>query len=230
MIRESIIPKTKEEWLSLRTKDLTSTDVSALFGISPYSTAFELWHRKKEGTIIELDPNERMEWGNYLQDSIAKKFADAEKMTIREKNEYIRIPELRIGSSFDFEIQSDQNRIFEIKNVDRSVYADQWIEEEGKIEAPPHIEMQVQHQLLVSGCKSAVLGVLVGGNKGILINRKADALIHSAILDKAVEFWASIDANTPPVPDFTKDAEIISKVYGYSEIGKVFDVRCNNKL
>ena len=63
MTRESIIPASEEEWLKLRTLDVTSTESPALFGLSPYMTKFELWHRKKSGEVYTIKDNERMFWG-----------------------------------------------------------------------------------------------------------------------------------------------------------------------
>src|SRR3990167_5628915 len=99
-----IKPTSEADWLSLRTLDITSTEISALFGCSPYSTAFELWHRKKSGVIVQLKENERMFWGTKLQDAIAAGIAEEQGWAIRRMNEYIRNAELRIGSSFDFAI------------------------------------------------------------------------------------------------------------------------------
>ena len=53
MTVQTITPSSKQDWLKARTEDITSTEVSALFGISPYTTAFELWHRKHDGFEVE---------------------------------------------------------------------------------------------------------------------------------------------------------------------------------
>ena len=98
----TILPKDKQSWLEARLQDITSTEVSALFGISPYLTEFELWYQKKEKTIVELQENERMKWGTLLQDSIAQGIAEEQGWKIRRMDEYIREDELRAGSSFDF--------------------------------------------------------------------------------------------------------------------------------
>ena len=218
-------PKTKEEWLSLRAQDLTSTEVSALFNISPYMTSFELWHQKKKSQITEIGENERMTWGTRLENAIAQGIAMDNGWTIKPFKEYLNIPELRIGSSFDFRYTGDNGSegILEIKNVASLIYRDGW-EVEGKdVEAPPHIEMQLQHQMLVSGLDHACIGALIGGNKVILIHRKADETIHRAILDRVAKFWDTIDKNQEPSADFIKDAGFIATLYSYAEPGKVIE-------
>ena len=219
MAIHSITPKDRADWLARRAEDITSTDVAALFDCSPYCTAFELWHRKKDGTIVELEPSDRMRWGVRLQDSIAHGIAEDQGWTIRRMDEYMRDDELMIGASFDFAIGDDG--LLEIKNVDSLQFKDGWIVDGDSIEAPAHIELQLQHQLAVSGRAFAYIGALVGGNRVVLIKREPDAKIIAAIKSKVKAFWQSIADNKPPTPNFERDAEMISKLYGYAEVGKV---------
>jgi len=241
MNTEIITPKNEPHWLELRTNDITSTDVSALFNISPYLTHFELWHRKKNKTVVELEPSEVMKWGQRLQDAIAHGVAEDNGWEIRRMAEYIRIPELRIGSSFDYELfpleynPKDVNftelGILEIKNVFGLIFKDQWLEDEGgNIEAPPHIEIQVQHQLLVSDRAFAYIATLVSGNKVVLLKREPNPSIQQAIKTKCAEFWASIDSGEEPKPDFSQDAEFIGKLMNYAEPGKVVDFRSDTSF
>lgn len=227
---ESIIPKDKQEWLELRAKDITSTEIAALFGISPYITEYELWHRKKNNLIVEIAENERMKWGTLLQDSIAEGVAEEQGWNIRRMEEYGRIPELRIGSSFDFSIEGVDTGLLEIKNVDGLQFKKGWIIDGDNVEAPPHIELQVQHQLLVSGRSYAYIGALIGGNDLVLIRREPSAKIHDAIRQKTAAFWKSIDAGNPPPPNFEMDSKFIATLYGYSEPGKVVSVAENEEI
>lgn len=218
-----IIPFTDEQtWLEARLKDITSTEVSALFGISPYTTPFELWHRKKDGVVVRLEDNQRMRWGRRQQDSIAAGIAEDEGWTIRKMTEYIRNPDLRVGSSFDFAIGEDG--LLEVKNVDGLVYKQEWSEDEKGIQAPLHIEIQVQHELLVSGRDYCYIGALVGGNKDVLIKRTRDLAVIEAIIQRVAEFWQSIEDNNPPPPDYEADAEFIGKLFGYATPGKLLNV------
>lgn len=207
---KSVLPDNKDHWLSLRTKVITSTEVSALFGMSPYQTAFELWHRKRSGDSVVIEENERMKWGTYLQPSIAAGIAKDRGWEIREKSEFVYSDD-RIGSSFDYEITSEQ-ALLEIKNVDSMVYYKTWKPEE----APPHIELQVQHQLLCAGLKTAYIGALVGGNELILLKRAASKNLQEMITSKVAAFWKSVEENNPPSPNFQKDAEFIISLHNYA--------------
>lgn len=226
---QTILPKDESHWLQLRTEDITSTDVAALFGLSPYQTKFELWHRKNDKTVVQLEQNERMLWGTRLQDAIAAGIAEEQNWKIKRMTEYIRNPQTRIGSSFDFSIES--GGILEIKNVDSLAFRDGWlVDEEDNIEAPPHIELQVQHQLAVSGRDIAHIGALVGGNKLVLIKRERDDKVINSIQNEVSKFWKSIEDKKPPEPDFAKDADMIKQIYAFSSPGSMMDARGDQDL
>lgn len=244
-----IVPYANEaEWLALRAQDLTSTDIAALFGLSPYKTAFELWHEKKAGERGDFAENDRMKWGKRLEPAVAAGIAADMGWAIRPMKEYIRLDGLRLGSSFDFRVQrgsipselpsgnprspadSAEDAHLEIKCVDFLVFRDGWVVDEGFIEAPAHIEIQVQHQMLVSGLRRAYIGVMVSGNRIEVIEREADDAVQAGILAKAAEFWRSIDENNPPDPVMPDDAEAVIRMNQYAEPGKFLDARGDAEL
>jgi len=230
--KEVINPSSEERWLKLRTHDITSSEVSALFGCCPYLTHFKLWHLKQAATIERLEESEDMAWGKALEPVIAQTLAEKNGWQIRPKKEYIRLPALRIGSSFDFEVEeSDGRRILEIKNVNQFAFKDNWIiHEDGSIEAPPHIEFQVQHQMLVSGIQKATIAALVGGSRPRILQREFDEKVGAAILRKVAEFWSSIDRNDPPPPNFAEDARFIFDMHGKAKEGEVLNAHDDGEL
>jgi len=204
----------QDQWLAERTKDVTSTEVSALYGLSPYLTEYELFHQKRQGHVVKFEANERMKWGNRLEAAIAHGAAEDQGWKISKLNVYMRDISARLGSSFDFQIDSssDGPGILEIKNVDWLQYKQKWIDDgAGNIEAPEHIELQIQHQMEVSGHNWCALVALVGGNEQKVILRNRDRSIGQDIRGKVGEFWERIAANRAPSPDYTADAEFIIK-------------------
>lgn len=224
-----ITPRDKAHWLELRSKNINSTDVSSLFGVNPYCSEFELWHRLKEGTVHTIEENDRMFIGSGLETAIANMAAKKNDWQVQPLKSYFQREELRLGSSFDFMIVDPTHNgslmfgdhwptaILEIKNVDYLQYKKTWIEEGDEIEAPPHIELQVQTQLLVSGLTEAYLCALVGGNDLKVIHRKANPSVHKAILSKVAQFWKSIEDNAPPKINFEIDAEFVASLHNYAE-------------
>lgn len=229
--RQTIQYATEAEWLAARNLDVTSTEASALLGASPYMTEFEL-HHIKAGTLAANDfaANDRMKWGNRLESAIAEGIAEDYGLIVEPFKVYVRVPELRMGSSFDYKVvglvegfSGDETAremfrkfgpgILEIKNVDGLQFKRGWIEDGEQIEAPPHIEIQVQHQMFVADMAWSMIAPLVGGNTPKLVIRERDYEIGQVIVQKAIEFWSRVNSGTPPKPDFLEDADTISRLY-----------------
>jgi predicted phage-related endonuclease len=229
-----IIPFTTEQaWLDERAKDVTSTESAALFGLSPYVTRFDLWHRKKSGIAPVFESNERMECGNFLESGIAALLARRNGWEIRPMKDYRRIPGERTGSSFDFEILNHPEgpAHLEIKNVDFLAFRDGWIEhDDGEFEAPQHIELQVQHQMMVSGYPRAFIGALIGGNRPIVIERLRDDAVIAAIRHRIKQFWRDVDDGIEPPPLMPEDAEAVIRMNQFAEPGKILDASTDEKI
>lgn len=194
MERKIIQFTTEQAWLELRKKDLTSSDdIPTLFGCGR-QTIEELRENKLNCTSPKFELNERIQWGVRFEPSIAEEFAERNRWIIRKKKEYIRLSDLRIGSSFDYEIIDDVkgNGLIEAKNVDGLVYKKEWITTGFEIEAPVRIELQLQSELLVSGLSYGFICACVGGNKGICLPREANKKIQQEILRKADKFWKEV--------------------------------------
>jgi putative phage-type endonuclease len=232
MTTEIIVPSNQEHWLAMRKLDVTSTESACLFGESPYMTRFDLWHRKRTGIVPEFKTNDRMAWGNRLEAAIAYGIAEEQGWEIKPMKEYFRNPDLRMGSSFDFVITSLGEPVhLEIKNVDYLAFRDGWLEhEDGSIEAPTHIELQVQHQMAVSGFKRAFIGAFIGGNRGVVIERLRDEAVIAAIKAKVADFWRTVDAGQEPDPVMPGDAEVLIRLNQYAKPGKVLDASSDDVL
>jgi len=235
-------PKDREEWLALRHGFVSSTEVSALFGLSPYVTKFELFHVKRGNKPSELETNERMEWGLRMEEAIARAIADVYGVKVRKLNAYVS-NDSGMGASFDYEIVGVKDDatpddkvlqemyrdlgpgILEIKNVDWLVWKRSWSNDEGRMEAPAHIEVQVQAQLHTIERSWAAIGVLVGGNSLRLLVRERDPVVGEN-LERAIRtFWREVKANKVPDIALPQDAELIAYLYNYAEPGKVLDAQ-----
>jgi putative phage-type endonuclease len=238
----TIEPEDREHWLTLRQADVTSTDSAALLGVSPYRTALDVYLDKTGKGTPAFTDSERMFWGRVLEPAVAEGLAQRYGLTVRPITEYMRSANVdRLGASFDYEIvdvdplaaapevaetaatlaalhAEHGPGILEIKTVDYLQYRDTWlVHDSGEVEASPHIEVQVQHQLAVSGRGWAAIGVLVAGNSSLLVTRTRHAEAISAIEAAASAFWAQVDAGTPPAVDGHRDERTISLLYPVSD-------------
>ena len=53
--------------------------------------------------------------------------------------------------------------------------------------------------------------------------RERDREIGKAIREEAEKFWMSVAAGTPPPPEYPRDADMVCKLYGYAEPGKMLE-------
>lgn len=254
VIREFITPRDEAHWLAMRATDLTSTDVAALFGLSPYKTRFDLWHEKKSGVPVTLADTKVLARGRWWEAPIADGVARERGWIVRPFKDYGRLPEHRIGSSFDYRIlnadhqqpitataisrgmaglpvwaDDPRDAILEIKSVNFRAFRDGWTVEDDYIEAPAHIELQVQHQMLVSGLSRAYIAAATDFDHIHVIEREADPKVHAGILAAAAEFWRSIEANEEPEPEMPRDAQSVIAMYQYAGAG-VLDMRDNEEV
>ncbi len=191
---------------------MTSTESAALFGLHPRTTEFELWHRKKDGVIVEVEDNNRMKWGRRFEAPIAEGMAEDLGVEVEPFKEYLTHPEEpRMGSSFDYKMTDKHGNVglMEVKNVGVDVYRNVWSEEE----APPFIEIQVQHEMEVAGMDFCLIVALVGGNDPKTIWRNRDRAMGLRIRHRIHTFWKSIEANEPPSPVYEKDADFIISMH-----------------
>src|SRR5258708_9662793 len=232
-------PNTREEWLNIRKGYVSSTESAALFGMSPYATAFEIGVSKRkaaEATDEDLIGTERTKWGLRLQDAIAQGVADDYGIQIQPMGlTYAVCDDVRMGSSFDYQIIGSGDihpslagtqlvdmfqrlgpGILEVKNVDSLEFKRKWIDNE----APEHIEIQLQHQLDVLGLPWGAIAFLIGGNKAGIILRERDRKVGNIIRKKVGGFWDDFDRGKLPDPLMPDDAEVVIALYQYAEPNK----------
>ena len=229
------------EWLAARKPTVSSTESPALFGMSPYMTAYELAISKT--AALQAPVNERMRWGQRLQDSVAQGIADDYGVSIESLGLCYAIHENepRMGASFDYRIvgaaaNAPKNALvalydefgpglLEIKTVDWLQFRDWPLPD-----APDHIEIQIQHQLEVSGLEWAALGVLVGGNRAEVYTRRRDRDVGDSMRQRIHEFWANLDEGILPPPVMPEDAALIIKLHQYADPGKVLEAQDDTVL
>lgn len=241
--RLSLHPKDRAEWLELRKLDVTSTEVSALFNASKYMTAYELALVKAGDVADQFKESERSTWGNTFEAAIAQRVSEVYGVRIRKKSEYMRIPNCRMGASFDFEIidtdpdwtgnaygdttlrqmvAAHGGGLLEIKNVDSLIFRNEWCVGD-EPEAPGHIEIQLQQQAFVSGLAWGCIAALEGGNRLHLILRFADADVAVRLADRVSAFWENLEVGVYPSASHPDDNWIIRKLHAFAEPGKLMD-------
>ena len=206
-------PTTREAWLAQRQAYIGSSEVAALFGVqAAYQLShFALWHVKRG---IEPPPVEgpRVRWGNRLEAVIAAAVAEEHGMEV-SPGRYAVADGCRAAASLDFEITVDPAGEFpgpgalETKNVDWMIHRRQWTDGE----PPPHILLQLQHQLLCTGWAWGAVAGLVGGNELKVYRYAARPKLLADIRRRVDAFWAS--ESPPPVDGSDGASAILAAIY-----------------
>lgn len=219
-------------WLDLKKNYVSSTESSALFGLSPYATAFELYHVKRGNISGEVKDTNFLKFGRLIE-------APVVEMVKIEKPDWFISPMRvfayddadKMGSSFDRVVNIPGNGIglMEIKSISDKQFKKDFIGEGDDIEAAPHYEVQIQHQLeVIDKYDFCVLVVFILDTRQLVyVHRKRDKEVGLALREAVKKFWAM---EQPPEPDFALDKSVIAKVSPAADVNKTIDGTQNARL
>lgn len=201
-------------WLEKRKGYVTSTEVSALYGLSKWKTAFELWHNKR-GTL----PEEKIE-GNFITFGKIMEQPIVEMINIEnpewkiEPFPYFMFDDAdKIGSSFDRLVTiQGKTGLLEIKTISYAKFMEDFIEHsEADIEATPMYEVQMQTELEVAGDYDfIVMAAFIADTRQLkYVFRNRDREVGNEIRAAVREFWSMPEA---PEPEWERDKTVIAKV------------------
>lgn len=222
------------EWHDLRARHIGGSEIAALFDLAPEDTPaylrskFALWHIKAGNAPPPVVGNPRAQWGLDLEDAIARAAAKKQGWIVR-KGGYVSDPTTKgLGCTLDYIIESDPAEkgpgCLEIKNVDWLVHKKSW-----ESEPPPHILLQLQHQLAATGYSWGAICCLIGGNDLRTYRYAARPRLIEDIRRRVREFWQSIDeGKEPPVDGSDSAAAVLQALYPTVEDDSV-DMRTNNE-
>ncbi|WP_315809335.1 lambda-exonuclease family protein [Pseudomonas sp. C9-3] len=200
----------RDDWLAVRKRGIGSSDAAAAVGLNPYKSQLELWLEKtgRDSGLPKSDVNDEESptyWGNILESIVARHYTQRTGNRVRRINAVLQHPDAKLDwmlANIDREvIGSEEVQILECKTAGING-ASLW--REG---VPVYVQLQVMHQLAVTGKQAADVAVLLGGQH-LEIHRieRDDELIHWLIeLEK--EFWGYVLRDTPPPADGSESAE-----------------------
>lgn len=217
----SLSPEQEKE----RAVHIGGSEIACLFGCG-YQTELELWLQKAEQLEKPELMGEHIEAGIFLEDGIARWAAYREGWKIRHVNRYIKHKTVAgWGSSLDYEIVGHPQGAapLEIKNVNWFAGQKLWRLTLEDMEAPPHIELQLQHQIGATGRAWGAIAANVGGSLKT-ISREPNQRILDLMGEKIEKFWDSIQRGTPPEPNPDRDLETLLRLWPEAIVGKTVDL------
>jgi len=210
----------REEWLVLRRKGIGGSDAAAILGLNPWKTSMDVWLEKTGEFSADDEPdNEKMYWGNMLEDIVAREFMTRTGLKVRRRNAILQ----------------HRKHHFMIANVDRLVIghkaglecktAGQYSADDWAMGVPDYYIPQVQHYMAVTGYKAWYVAVLIGGQEFKYYKIARDNYFIRQLIEAETEFWNLVETRIPPPIDGTKaSTELVKKLYPEAEKGKEIEL------
>jgi putative phage-type endonuclease len=202
------------EWHAARAGGIGASEIASVVGLSPYVSAFHLWHKKK-GNLPD-DRKSYFAWGHKLEPIVRDWFAEQH-------------PELYVATASG--TWASTERPWQRCNPDGLIYdgspEDRVALYEGKTSRygdgfgpsgsdiiPLAYRCQVQHSLDIFDLPRAYVAVLIGGNEPREYVIEADPVDQAALREAGARFWQSLqDNDEPPIDASFSTYEAVRKLH-----------------
>ena len=215
----------REQWLNVRKGGIGSSDAAAAVGLNPYKSQLELWMEKtgRDDNLPKVDPYDEsspMYWGTLLEPIVAAHYTRRTGNKVRRVNAVWQHPyQPWMLANLDREVMGAPDvQILECKTAGING-ARLW-----KDGVPEYVQLQVMHQLAVTGHKAADVAVLIGGQE-LQVHRieRYEALIqHLVELER--RFWGYVERNEAPPADGSDSADLALRCLYPKDGGQVLDL------
>lgn len=208
---EEVFPD-EAAWLAARRAGIGGSDAAAVLGLSPFDTPLAVYARKL-GLMDDTAETPAMRFGKLLEPIIADEYVRETNRTLRDPGRYtIARSETHpfLFATLDREILTadgkDVPALLEIKSTN-AFRADDWLEE-----PPAHVQIQGQHQLLVTGRAWMSFAVLIGGNDFRWVDVARNDKFIAVLEARLAEFWRRLELRDPP-PAGAEDKDVLAALY-----------------
>ncbi|QOU04434.1 YqaJ viral recombinase family protein [Pseudomonas fluorescens] len=200
----------REDWLAVRKQGIGSSDAAAAVGLNPYKSQLELWMEKtgRDTLLPKLNPQDEESpayWGNILEPIVASHYSRRSGHRVRRVNAVLQHPDPQLAwmlANIDREvIGASEVQILECKTAGING-ARLW--KEG---VPEYVQLQVMHQLAVTGKQAADVAVLLGGQHLEIHRIERDESLMARLIELERVFWDYVISDTPPSADGSASAE-----------------------
>lgn len=227
MTVEQIRTETQADWLALRKSGIGGSDIAAIMGLNRYKGPYDVYIDKTTELPAASEPNEAIHFGILLEDIVAKEFTRRTGLKVQRVNatlrDGIRIanidraiinPEISGNVRFkDGALTTDA--LLECKTAGwHSAWRWGPSQEEqikkgvltASAEVPIEYLAQIQWYMGITGCKTAYVAVLIGGQDYRIYQVEKDREIIQALFEAADNFWQSVLKGQPPEPKTAEEA------------------------
>ena len=198
----------RDDWLSVRRNGIGGSDAAAAVGISPYMSPLELWLIKtgRDATLPKPDAEDTTDpvyWGTLLEPIVAAAYTKQTGKRVRRVNAVLQHPTIPFMlANLDREVTGDRDvQILECKTAGE-FGARAW--REG---VPEYVQIQVQHQLAVTGKRAADVAVLLCGQKLEVHRIERDDELIARLIPLEAAFWRFVETDTPPPAEGSESSD-----------------------
>ncbi|WP_025992299.1 YqaJ viral recombinase family protein [Burkholderia thailandensis] len=213
----------RDDWLAVRRTGIGSSDAAAAVGLNPYMSPLELWLDKTgraEG-FPRPDPEDTTSpayWGTLLEPIVAAVYTKQTGNRVRRVNAVLRHPVIPwLLANLDREVVGSRDvQLLECKTAGE-FGARLW-----RNGVPEYVELQVQHQLAVTGKTAAHVAVLLCGQALEVFRIERDDALIARLIELEARFWHFVESDTPPPADGSESADRALR-YLYPGNGETID-------
>ncbi len=226
--------KERKDWLAERKNSIGASDAAAALSASPWKSQFQLWSEKVGlAEPPSLDDNEAVKWGKRLEKVILQAYAEDSGRTVSygadvdpDAFELLCTRNPMIGNrdvtyrhpdrlfmtatpdAFTKREKSNDLGVVEAKAVGY------WLGKDWEKEPPLHYQIQVQHQLAVTGLEWGSLAVLIAGQKLLWFDVDRDDAFIEQMMAKEAWFWTQVLDKVPvPVDGSIATTDTLRRLY-----------------
>ena len=190
-------------WLEARRTGLGGSDIAAVLGHHPHKSKLAVYADK----LIPYDESEAsvplyLRIGNDLESYVTSLYAEETGATPIDAGRYTLLRHARypyLTATLDRILPAtgpEGHGVLEIKTALGFASAARW---NGGV--PLEHQIQLQHQMLVTGAQWGVIAALTAGPKFVWRRFDRHAGLHAVIRREAATLWSAVEARRPPAPD-----------------------------
>lgn len=209
VVVEDITKLTEKEWKEYRYRGIGGSDVAAVFGISPWKTARDLYEEKMFGKDPESEDEGWVakEIGKRLEELVVQIFMKKTGLRPYAVRKMFRHPDYPFMlANVDFFVEvNGEIYIIECK-TSFSFHMEEW--EDGGI--PRHYELQGRHYMAVTNVKGVIFLCLHGNNENAFIMRSMvrDLDLEEELIEQEDWFWNRCVREGKP-PEYTEPVQLV---------------------
>lgn len=215
----------REDWLEVRKQGIGSSDAAAAVGLHPYKSQLQLWMEKtgRDAALPQADPNDDqspMYWGTLLEPIVAAHYARRTGHRVRRVNAVLQHPEKPwMLANLDREVMGAADvQILECKTA--GIHgARLW-----RDGVPEYVQLQVMHQLAVTGKQAADVAVLLGGQELQVFRIERDTEMIAQLIQLEQQFWGYVERDEEPPADGSDSADLALRCLYPCDSGTTLDL------